>query len=140
MRLLISRDAHKSIVAGLIFSGLRPFWVHPRWDAELQRRAEQCFAMIDQISGYQATDWLREHERIDIGLTDHRRILATLSMADDESSAQRLRGAHWSRARLNCRDRILSSCQSLTTSSSRACSGPATPFSVQLKPCPSTTP
>jgi arginine decarboxylase len=45
------------------------------------------------ISGYQATDWLREHERIDIGLTDHRRILATLSMADDESSAQRLRGA-----------------------------------------------
>lgn len=45
------------------------------------------------ISGYQATDWLREHERIDIGLTDHRRILATLSMADDESSARRLREA-----------------------------------------------
>src|SRR5437763_13002358 len=33
--LLLSRDAHKSVVAGLIFSGLRPRWVRPRWDAEL---------------------------------------------------------------------------------------------------------
>jgi arginine decarboxylase len=33
--LLVGRDAHKSVVAGLIFSGLRPCWVHPRWDAEL---------------------------------------------------------------------------------------------------------
>jgi len=45
------------------------------------------------ISGYQAADWLREHERIDIGLSDHARILATLSMADDESTARRLRSA-----------------------------------------------
>ncbi|MBV8220067.1 MAG: hypothetical protein JO325_16500 [Solirubrobacterales bacterium] len=43
------------------------------------------------ISGYQAADWLREHERIDIGLSDHARVLATLSMADDETSARRLR-------------------------------------------------
>jgi arginine/lysine/ornithine decarboxylase len=42
------------------------------------------------ISGYQAADWLREHERIDVGLSDHARILATLSMADDERSAQQL--------------------------------------------------
>lgn len=33
--LLVSRDAHKSIVAGLIFSGLLPRWVAPRWDGEL---------------------------------------------------------------------------------------------------------
>jgi arginine/lysine/ornithine decarboxylase len=33
--LLLSRDAHKSVVAGLIFSGLRPCWVTPRWDANL---------------------------------------------------------------------------------------------------------
>ena len=45
------------------------------------------------ISGYQAADWLREHERIDIGLSDHGRILATISMADDEGTARRLRGA-----------------------------------------------
>jgi arginine/lysine/ornithine decarboxylase len=44
-----------------------------------------------QISGYQAADWLREHERIDVGLSDHGRILATLSMADDEHTERRLR-------------------------------------------------
>ncbi len=42
------------------------------------------------ISGYQAADWLREHERIDMGLSDHARILATISMADDTSTAERL--------------------------------------------------
>ena len=35
------------------------------------------------ISGYQAADWLRETKAVDVGLSDHRRILATLSMADD---------------------------------------------------------
>jgi hypothetical protein len=34
------------------------------------------------ISGYQAADWLRAHEGIDVGLSDHSRILATTSMAD----------------------------------------------------------
>src|SRR5438270_8852403 len=33
--LLLGRDAHKSVVAGLIFSGLRPCWIPPRWDATL---------------------------------------------------------------------------------------------------------
>jgi arginine decarboxylase len=42
------------------------------------------------ISGYQAADWLREHELIDIGLSDHARILATLSAADDTQSIARL--------------------------------------------------
>nr|BFE59705.1 ornithine decarboxylase [Dactylosporangium thailandense] len=42
------------------------------------------------ISGYQAADWIREHCRIDLGLSDHRRIEATLSTADDEASADRL--------------------------------------------------
>jgi arginine/lysine/ornithine decarboxylase len=45
------------------------------------------------ISGYQAADWLRENERIDVGLSDHGRILVTLSMADDEHSERRLREA-----------------------------------------------
>ena len=30
--LLIGRDAHKSVVSGLILSGIRPVWVEPRWD------------------------------------------------------------------------------------------------------------
>lgn len=33
--LLVSRDAHKSVTAGLIFSGLQPRWIRPRWDPEL---------------------------------------------------------------------------------------------------------
>lgn len=41
-------------------------------------------------SGYQARDWLRENCRIDVGFADHRRILATLSYADDQSTADRL--------------------------------------------------
>ncbi|MGY1624426.1 aminotransferase class I/II-fold pyridoxal phosphate-dependent enzyme [Geodermatophilus sp. SYSU D00965] len=32
--LLVSRNAHKSVVAGLIISGIRPVWVHPHFDAE----------------------------------------------------------------------------------------------------------
>ncbi len=42
------------------------------------------------VSGYQCTDWLRDHCRIDLGMTDHRRVLATLSMADDEITVDRL--------------------------------------------------
>jgi arginine decarboxylase len=42
------------------------------------------------INGYQAADWLRENCRVDVGLSDHRRILATLSMADDAGTADRL--------------------------------------------------
>ncbi|MBY0290203.1 MAG: amino acid decarboxylase [Mycobacteriaceae bacterium] len=32
--LLVPRDSHKSIVAGLIFSGVTPYWVTPRWDTD----------------------------------------------------------------------------------------------------------
>ncbi|MEU7472582.1 ornithine decarboxylase [Streptomyces sp. NPDC044984] len=32
-KLLIGRDAHKSVVSGLILSGIEPVWVEPRWDA-----------------------------------------------------------------------------------------------------------
>jgi len=42
------------------------------------------------ISGYQAADWLREAKAIDLGLSDHRRVLATLSMADDARTTTRL--------------------------------------------------
>lgn len=33
-KLVIGRDAHKSVVAGLIFSGVTPIWVEPQHDAE----------------------------------------------------------------------------------------------------------
>lgn len=41
-------------------------------------------------SGYQAADWLREHCNLDLGLSDHRRLLATMSFADDKQTADRL--------------------------------------------------
>ncbi|WP_433722827.1 aminotransferase class I/II-fold pyridoxal phosphate-dependent enzyme [Nocardia sp. CA-129566] len=42
------------------------------------------------VSGYQCADWLREHRRVDVGLSDHRRVLATISIADDAATGQRL--------------------------------------------------
>jgi arginine decarboxylase len=33
--LLVSRDAHKSVVAGLVFGGLQPQWIRPRYDERL---------------------------------------------------------------------------------------------------------
>lgn len=34
-KLVVARDAHKSVVAGLILGGIEPVWVRPVWDAEL---------------------------------------------------------------------------------------------------------
>ncbi|WP_040779243.1 aminotransferase class I/II-fold pyridoxal phosphate-dependent enzyme [Nocardia pneumoniae] len=41
-------------------------------------------------SGYQAADWLRQHRRLDMGLADHRRLLATLSLGDDKGTIDTL--------------------------------------------------
>ena len=45
------------------------------------------------ISGYQAADYLRDAHRIDAGLSDNRRIEATLSQADGDDTAERLLAA-----------------------------------------------
>lgn len=42
------------------------------------------------VSGYQCNDWLRENCAIDLGHSDHRRVLATMSVADDEMTGGRL--------------------------------------------------
>ncbi|MET9963490.1 DegT/DnrJ/EryC1/StrS family aminotransferase [Streptomyces sp. NPDC006326] len=34
-KLIVGRDAHKSVVAGLILSGIEPVWVDPEWDPRL---------------------------------------------------------------------------------------------------------
>jgi arginine/lysine/ornithine decarboxylase len=39
------------------------------------------------ISGYQAADWLREHQHVTVGLSDHRRIVAQVNHSDDEQTA-----------------------------------------------------
>lgn len=33
-KLLVGRDAHKSVIAGLVLAGISPIWVEPQWDAE----------------------------------------------------------------------------------------------------------
>jgi lysine decarboxylase len=42
------------------------------------------------ITGYQAADWLREHREIEAHLTDHRRIGAQITHADDEATTGEL--------------------------------------------------
>ncbi|MEW9534439.1 aminotransferase class I/II-fold pyridoxal phosphate-dependent enzyme [Microbispora sp. NPDC049125] len=34
-KLLVARNAHKSVIAGLILSGVKPVWIHGVWDGEL---------------------------------------------------------------------------------------------------------
>ncbi|WP_309237728.1 ornithine decarboxylase [Streptomyces albidus (ex Kaewkla and Franco 2022)] len=33
-KLLVARNAHKSVVSGLVLAGIDPVWVEPRWDTE----------------------------------------------------------------------------------------------------------
>ncbi|WP_372664640.1 aminotransferase class I/II-fold pyridoxal phosphate-dependent enzyme [Amycolatopsis kentuckyensis] len=35
-KLLVPRHVHKSVISGLIVSGVRPVWVRPHWDADLK--------------------------------------------------------------------------------------------------------
>jgi lysine decarboxylase len=41
-------------------------------------------------SGYQGVDWIRQHCQLDLGETDHRRMMATMSFADDKHTVDRL--------------------------------------------------
>jgi lysine decarboxylase len=45
------------------------------------------------ISGFQAADWLREHRATDMHLSDHRRIGAQITHADDRETAGELLAA-----------------------------------------------
>jgi arginine decarboxylase len=44
-------------------------------------------------SGYQGVDWIREHCQLDLHVGDHRRMVATMSFADDDHTVDRLVGA-----------------------------------------------
>jgi len=59
--------------------------------------ADPLQVMIDVsalgISGYQAADWLYERSGVGVHVSDHRRITAQLSLADDAETADTLRGA-----------------------------------------------
>jgi arginine/lysine/ornithine decarboxylase len=59
--------------------------------ADLAYSYDPCKIVMDLtelgISGYQAADWLREQQRVTVGLADHRRIVAQLTHADDADTA-----------------------------------------------------
>jgi arginine decarboxylase len=63
-------------------------------DVEASHDLDRLQVLLDVsatgTSGYQARDWLRRCRYLDAGLVDHRRILATLSIADDRCTADRL--------------------------------------------------
>ena len=65
--------------------------------AEVSHDLDPLHVIIDVsdlgISGYDAADWLRENHHLDMGLSDHRRMEATLSLADDDHTAARLMSA-----------------------------------------------
>lgn len=42
------------------------------------------------LTGFQAADWLREHRGIHVELSDHRRVMALITYADTDATAQRL--------------------------------------------------
>jgi arginine/lysine/ornithine decarboxylase len=42
------------------------------------------------INGYQAHDWVRQHHRLDLGLSDHRHLGIDVSLADDDFTTDRL--------------------------------------------------
>jgi lysine decarboxylase len=46
--LLVARDSHKSVVAGLIFSGVQPRWITPRWDADRHISHPPSSAEVEQ--------------------------------------------------------------------------------------------
>jgi arginine/lysine/ornithine decarboxylase len=72
---------------------LRDELLHEQASADL----DPLHVLIDvsglRITGYTAADWLRANCHVDMGLSDHRRIEATMSMADDRDTAGRLLAA-----------------------------------------------
>ncbi|MFE8915419.1 aminotransferase class I/II-fold pyridoxal phosphate-dependent enzyme [Streptomyces globisporus] len=47
-KLLVGRDAHKSVIAGLILSGVEPVWLEPQWDAELHLAHPPSAATVEK--------------------------------------------------------------------------------------------
>jgi arginine decarboxylase len=49
--ILASRDAHKSVISGLVLSGLQPTWVWPQWDAERHLAHPPSPEQVDKAFG-----------------------------------------------------------------------------------------
>ncbi|GAA3647840.1 hypothetical protein GCM10022267_38050 [Lentzea roselyniae] len=83
--------AHSTRAAINDLTGLRVMGEAEFLGEELAKSPDPLKMVIDvsalDISGYQATDWLREHQRVTLGLSDHRRVVAQFTHADDHRTA-----------------------------------------------------
>jgi arginine decarboxylase len=101
------RDGHRLLGAALDLADRvreeverRP-GLHVLHDELLHKQAshdlDRLHVLIDlqelEITGYQAADWVRANCAVDLGLSDHRRVEATLSMADGNDTVERLLAA-----------------------------------------------
>ncbi|KRV49962.1 ornithine decarboxylase [Wenjunlia vitaminophila] len=76
-------------IDGLHVDG-RPEYVGPGRAADLDPLPTVIDITALGIAGYRAGDWLRERHHVDLHLSDHRRISAQLTHADDEETADAL--------------------------------------------------
>ena len=108
--------------------------------AEASHDLDSLHVVIDVsglgISGYGAADWLRENHHLDMGLSDHRRMEATLSLADDDHTAARLMSAltDLTKQASTLPRPVRSSCPAPPNSSSNPPCCPATRSSPRRKP------
>ncbi|GEL25832.1 putative Orn/Lys/Arg decarboxylase [Pseudonocardia sulfidoxydans NBRC 16205] len=85
--LRVADDVRERIAAVPGLTPLRDELIGPEASHELDELKVLVDVSAAGISGYQAADWLRAHRAVDVGLSDHRRIEAQLSLADDPASA-----------------------------------------------------
>jgi arginine/lysine/ornithine decarboxylase len=113
-------------------------------DSEASHDLDPLHVVIDVsdlgVSGYDAAGWLREHQRLDMGRSDHRRIEATLPQADDDQTAARLAAALRLSpgTPLSCPRPDPPTCRARVNSSSARPCCLATPSSPPRRPSPRT--
>lgn len=61
-KLLIGRDAHESVVSGLILAGIQPAWADLRWDAD-RHLADPPSADDFEADDFEADDFERAADR-----------------------------------------------------------------------------
>ncbi|WP_103381380.1 aminotransferase class I/II-fold pyridoxal phosphate-dependent enzyme [Pseudonocardia dioxanivorans] len=82
----VADDVRAWIAAIPGLTPLRDELIGPEASHELDELKVLVDVSASGISGYQAADWLRAQRAVDVGLSDHRRVEAQLSLADDARS------------------------------------------------------
>lgn len=88
--LLLAAVVRQAIAAipGLACLGAKPLGRRDAWSIDPTKLVIDVHNI--GTTGYDADVWLRRHHNITVEMSDHRRVVALLSIADDEASAGRL--------------------------------------------------